>query len=66
MNNQRLNALLWEFLPVFNSHQLIEGDLDMIMTTAQARNSDFFLHWCEVWGDDERGELAQLLREAKA
>lgn len=61
----RLNDLLAEFLPVYNSHQLIEGDIDMVMTTQQARNSDFFVHWCEIWGDDERGELAQLLKEAR-
>ena len=61
----RLHHLLSEFLPVFNSHQLIEGDTDLVMTMKQARNSDFFLHWCETWGDDERGELAELLRECR-
>lgn len=61
----RLDELIWEYLPVFNSHQLIEGDIDLVMTTKQAKNSDFFLHWCDTWGDDERGELAQLLRESR-
>ena len=59
----RLDELMWQFLPVFNSHQILEGDIDLVMKTEQAKKSDFFLHWCEVWGDDERGELAELLRE---
>lgn len=57
----RLNELLKQFLPVFNEHQMTEGDEDLCLTVEQAKESEHFLYWCEVWSDDERGELAELL-----
>ena len=61
----RLDELMAEYLPVFNDHQIIEDDEECCLTLEEAKTSEHFLYWCEVWGDDERGELAELLREGK-
>jgi hypothetical protein len=58
---KRIDILLEIFVPVFNAHQTIDGDDDLVMTIEQARKSGFFWEWCVIWGDDERGELADLL-----
>jgi len=60
---KRIDELLEFFVPVFNDHQALDGDDDLIMTIEQARTSGFFWEWCVIWGDDERGELADLLKE---
>ncbi len=57
----RLDELMGIYLPVFNDHQNMDGDADLIMTAEQAKKSGFFWEWCNIWGDDERGELADLL-----
>lgn len=61
----RLDELLSRYVPVFNDHQTIDGDDDLVMTVEQARESGFFWEWCKTWGDDDRGELADLLREGR-
>lgn len=61
----KTHELLARFVPVFNDHQAIEGDHDLTLTIEGARKSRFFLAWCKTWGDDERGQLAQLLEEAR-
>lgn len=61
----RLDQLIGEFLPVFNDHQETAGDHDLTMTAEQAKRSGFFLHWCKEWGDDERGELAEILEKER-
>jgi uncharacterized protein YhfF len=58
---KNIDHLMAIFLPVFNEHMTIEGDGDLVMTAEQAKRSQFFRHWCEVWGDDERGDLHELL-----
>jgi hypothetical protein len=58
----RIDELLARFVPVFNDHQAIDGDHDLIITIEQAKTSGFFWYWCNIWGDDERGELADLLK----
>lgn len=57
----RLNALLNIYVPVFNDHQMIEGDDDLTLTIDQAKTSASFKYWCSVWSDDDRGELLSLL-----
>ena len=59
----RLDELMEIYLPLFNTHQTLDGDHDLVMTKEQAKKSGFFWEWCEIWGDDERGELAELLGE---
>ena len=58
---KNLDDLMNIFLPVFNDHMTIEGDDDLVMTAEQAKKSTFFRQWCETWGDDERGDLFELL-----
>jgi hypothetical protein len=63
ISTNRIDELLEFFVPVFNDHQTINGDYDLIMTIEQAKKSGYFWQWCVIWGDDdERGELADLLR----
>ena len=60
---RRIQRLMAVCLPVFNDHQRIEGDHDLVMNAEQAEKSPFFLHWLGVWSDvGRRGELADLLR----
>lgn len=64
MNREtRIKRLMAVCLPVFNDHQRIEGDHDLMMNAEQAGKSPFFLYWLGVWSDvGRRGELAELLR----
>jgi len=64
MNRQtRIKRLMAVILPVFNDHQEIEKDYDLMMNAEQAEKSSFFLQWLEIWADvGRRGELADLLR----
>ena len=61
-NDRRIKRLLDIYLPVFNDHQTIEGDYCEPLNESQARESGFFIHWCELW-DDRRRELSQLLQD---
>jgi hypothetical protein len=62
MKTTRMNRLLKIYLPVFNDHQIIEGDDCEQLNEEQARENWFFIYWCGLW-DDRRQELAELLRE---
>lgn len=59
----RIKRLMAVCLPVFNDHQEIEGDYDLVMNKERAEKSALFIHWLETWSDvGRRGELADLLR----
>jgi hypothetical protein len=65
-NERRINRLISIYLPVFNDHQELEGDYDLIMDSNRAQNSAYFLYWLDTWSDEgRRGELAELLRGLK-
>jgi len=61
---RRIKRLMAVILPVFNDHQEIEKDYDLMMDAEQAEKSSYFLQWLEIWSDvGKRGELADLLRD---
>jgi hypothetical protein len=61
---RRIKRLIATILPVFNDHQEIEGDYDLVMNAERAEKSAYFLHWLEIWSDiGRRGELANLIKE---
>ena len=59
----RAQALLDQFVAVYNDHQDIEGDDFTPLTNETAPQNGHFLHWLRVWSDDERGELLELLKK---
>jgi len=61
MEELRIKRLLGIYLPVFNDHQAIEGDFDLIIDENQAIKNTFFIYWCSLW-NDRRNELSNLLK----
>lgn len=59
----RTQALLDQFVAVYNDHQDIEEDDFIPLTNETAPQNGDFLHWLREWSDDERGELLELLKK---
>ena len=59
----RTQALLDQFVAVYNDHQEIEEDDFTPLTSETAPQNGRFLHWLREWSDDERGELLELLEK---
>jgi len=58
-----MKSKLAYWVRVFNEHQELEGDNDLMLTTETAPTSPHFLYWLKVWGDDERGDLLTELQK---
>ena len=61
----RTQALLDQFIAVYNDHQEVEEDDFVPLTNETAPESGDFLHWLREWSDDERGELLELLKKRR-
>lgn len=57
----RTQALLDQFVAVYNDQQDFEEDDFIPLTNETAPQNYHFLYWLWVWSDDERGELLMEL-----